>query len=408
MSRIIFLNRFFYPDHSATSQILSDLAFDLAGAGRNVTVVTSRQRYDHAGADLPARETVHGVTILRVPTTRYGRRGLIGRGLDYVSYYRATWHALTDRPGLVGPNDIIVAKTDPPLLSVLGMAAAGRSGARLVNWLQDLYPEVAVELGVPLIGGPVARVLADRRNRSLRAASANVVLGDAMADRVAKLGIATENIHIIANWTRDDRIAPVAAAANPLRYEWGLADKFVVGYSGNLGRAHDYEPMLAAAERLRDRPRIAFIFIGGGRQFDEVARQVRVRRLGTTVRFFPYQDDAVLNYSLSVPDVHWLSLKPALEGLIFPSKFYGIAAAGRPMIALTKPGGEIARLVEGHGCGVALDPADIDGLTDTISGLAGDPTRAAAMGRRARAMLDGHFSRARALALWLALLDNLG
>ncbi|MBI1203313.1 MAG: glycosyltransferase WbuB [Rhodopseudomonas sp.] len=410
MARIIFLNRFFYPDHSATSQILSDLAFDLSAAGRDVAVVTSRQRYDHAGADLPARETIKGVSIVRVPTTRYGRRGLVGRGLDYLSYYRATWRALTDRaePRLVRPGDILVAKTDPPLLSVLAMNAAAATGAHLVNWLQDLYPEVAVELGVPLFKGPVANVLARRRNRSLHAARANVVLGQAMADRLAALGIAPATTHIIANWARDDSIVPVAAAANPLRHEWGLADKFVVGYSGNLGRAHDYEPVLAAAERLCDRAGIVFIFIGGGRQFDDVARQARARRLGPSLRFFPYQDDSLLTYSLSVPDLHWLSLKPALEGLIFPSKFYGIAAAGRPMAALTAPGGEIARLVEGHGCGAAFDPADVDGLTGFIDRLAGDPALCADMGWRARTMLDRHFSRAQALARWRALLDSAG
>lgn len=410
MARIIFLNRFFYPDHSATGQILSDLAFDLSAAGRDVTVVTSRQRYDHAGADLPAHEAIKGVTVVRVPTTRYGRRGLIGRGFDYLSYYRATWRALTDRSGAapIGPGDILVAKTDPPLLSVLAMKAAARTGAHLVNWLQDLYPEVAIELGVPLVHGPVARLLADRRNLSLRAARANVVLGQAMAERLAALGIAPAATHIIANWARDDSIVPVAAAANPLRHEWGLADKFVVGYSGNLGRAHDYEPVLAAAERLRGQPRIAFVFVGGGRQFDEVARRTRARRLGSTVRFFPYQDDSVLTYSLSVPDLHWLSLKPALEGLIFPSKFYGIAAAGRAMAALTAPDGEIARLVGQHDCGAAFDPADVDGLTGFIDRLAGDPARCADMGRRARMMLNSHFSRARALARWHALLETVG
>ncbi|MCF8475953.1 MAG: glycosyltransferase family 4 protein [Pseudolabrys sp.] len=404
MPRIIFLNRFFYPDHSATSQILSDLAFHLAGAGHDIQVVTSRQRYDDPAADLPVRETVKGVTVHRVPTTRFGRAALIGRGLDYLSYHRASWRALGR---LAGAGDILVAKTDPPLLSVLAMHAAARSGARLVNWLQDLYPEVAVELGLPLTKGPIAAALAHQRNRSLQAATANVVLGHTMAARVRALPVAAEKVHIIPNWSSDEDIVPIAAADNPLRREWGLAEKFVVGYSGNLGRAHDFETVLAAAERLRGHAHIVFVFIGGGRQFDEVARQVRERRLGQTVRFFPYQDHARLKYSLSVPDVHWLSLRPAFEGLMFPSKFYGIAAAGRPIVALADTGGEIAGLVARHGCGIAIDPADAGRLTQTLLALANDMPRCADMGLRARRMLEANFTQSRAFAQWRGLFDLL-
>src|SRR5947209_15135822 len=86
-SRIIFLNRFFYPDHSATSQILTDLAFHLAGCGTDVRVVTSRQRYDAANALLPEAESIGGVAIHRVSTTRFGRAALIGRGFDYLCFY---------------------------------------------------------------------------------------------------------------------------------------------------------------------------------------------------------------------------------------------------------------------------------------------------------------------------------
>jgi hypothetical protein len=113
-----------------------------------------------------------------------------------------------------------------------------------------------------------------------------------------------------------------------LRRDWSLQGRFVVGYSGNLGRAHDYATVLAAAERLRDHPNIIFLFIGGGYQLKQLADQVRNRGL-SNFRFFDYQDRALLKFSLGVPDVHWLSLRATVEGLIVPSKFYGIAA-GRP------------------------------------------------------------------------------
>jgi colanic acid biosynthesis glycosyl transferase WcaI len=167
MPRLIFVNRFFFPDHSATSQMLSDLAFHLAGEGRDVHVVTSTQIYDDAKAALPVSEIINGVHVHRVPSTGFGRNKLIGRSIDYVSFYRSMWRCLV---ALARPGDIIVAKTDPPLTSVVAMAAARRNGARLVNWLQDIYPEAAVALDVPFMRRP-------RRREPCRAAQSLLAPG---------------------------------------------------------------------------------------------------------------------------------------------------------------------------------------------------------------------------------------
>jgi glycosyltransferase involved in cell wall biosynthesis len=404
MARIIFLNRYFYPDHSATSQILSDLAFHLAAAGREIHVVTSQQIYDDAAARLPAKETIRGVQITRIATTRFGRSNLFGRGLDYLSFYLSMWRHIVS---FAKPGDILVAKTDPPLLSVLAISAAKRRSAHLVNWLQDLYPEIAIELGVPLLKGPLGSAIGYLRNRSLRLATANVVLGTSMAARVHACGVAKDRIHIIPNWANDEEIVPVPLAENPLRREWHLDDKFIVGYSGNLGRAHEFETVLAAAERLRDHQRIIFVCIGGGKQFDELAKRVRARSLDRSFRFFPYQDRAVLKYSLSVLDVHWISLPPRVEGLIFPSKLYGIIAAGRPVIAVAATEGEIAGLIRQYDCGFAIPPGDSDSLCKAILLLAEDAKTRNRMGTRARAMLDANFTRQHGFARWQRLLATL-
>ena len=166
-----------------------------------------------------------------------------------------------------GQGDIIVAKTDPPLVSVVAMAAARRKSAGLINWLQDLYPELAVELGVPLMQGPLAAGLAELRNRSLRSAEATVVVGNLVGQKVQALGIPSKRIHVIPNWCDDLKIQPLAQPENPLRQAWGLQGKFVFGYSGNLGRAHEFDTVLAAAELLREDPRIVFLMIGGGKRF---------------------------------------------------------------------------------------------------------------------------------------------
>jgi colanic acid biosynthesis glycosyl transferase WcaI len=404
MARIIFINRYFEPDHSATSQILSDLAFHLAASGCNIHVVTGRQLYDDPAARLPQHETIRGVQVHRVASTRFGRGFLPGRALDYLSFYVSAWRRLTS---LAEPGDVLVAKTDPPLLSVIAMSAAKRRSAHLVNWLQDLYPEVAVELGVPLIKGPIGMAMRWLRNRSLRWAKANVVLGQSMAARIHACGVAEAGIQIIPNWCNDDDIVPVPPADNPLRHEWQLDDKFVVGYSGNLGRAHEFETVLNAAERLQHHRRIVFVCVGGGKQFDELAVAVRMRGLQQTFQLRPYQDRAVLKYSLSLPDIHWISLRTQLEGLMFPSKFYGIAAAGRPVVAITARNGEIAELVARHGCGFAVAPGEEEMLTDVIAAMARNPQECADMGGRARHMIDTHFSRRQALARWQAVVTAI-
>jgi hypothetical protein len=159
MPRIIFLNRFFHPDHSATSQIVSDLAFHLASSAKIVHVITSRQLYEEPRAVLASEEVVNGVHIHRLPTTRFGRSsGLAGRAIDYSSCYGLMWHRAR---ALAEPGDILVAKTDPPLTSVVAWRVAPQRQARLVNWLQDVYPETAAELGVAFMrGAPCARCAA--------------------------------------------------------------------------------------------------------------------------------------------------------------------------------------------------------------------------------------------------------
>jgi colanic acid biosynthesis glycosyl transferase WcaI len=404
MSRLIFVNRFFAPDHSATSQILSDLAYYLANTGRDVHVVTSTQLYDDAKAALPVSEIINGVHVHRVPSTGFGRNALLGRSIDYVSFYRSMWQCLV---ALAQQGDIIIAKTDPPLTSIIAMAAARRDGARLVNWLQDIYPETAVELGVPFIRGPLAASLIALRNRSLRQAEATVVVGDLMARKVESLGAPSARVHVIPNWCHDEVIRPVDHSENPLRQGWGLAGQFVLGYSGNLGRAHEFQTVLAAAERLRNEPHFIFLMIGGGKRFEELAQAVKGRDLARSFRFIPYQEQKLLSYSLAAADAHWLSLNPKLEGLIVPSKFYGIAAAGKPIIIIGDKNGELARRVQQHGCGIVVAPGDTRTLVDALRRLANKRGTISEMGRRARAMLDTHFTRQQALQRWSGLLDRL-
>lgn len=397
--RIVFVNRYFFPDHSATSQLLSDLAFHLAAQGAAVSVVTGGQVYDDPAARLPRRESVRGVEIRRVRTTRFGRDRLIGRSIDYLSFYAsAAWALLR----VLRRGDIVVAMTDPPLISVVAALTARLRGAVLVNWIQDLFPEVALALGVRaarLLDAPLRAL----RDQSLRVASRNVAIGWLMARRIIDQGVEPARIEVIHNWSAARDLLPLPAPDAGLRREWGLNDSFVVGYSGNMGRAHEFGTMLAAAALISDVPRVKFLFIGAGAQLARIEAE-SARRGVRNVVFRPYQPPERLRESLCVPDVHLVSLLPALEGCIVPSKFYGIAAAGRAVIHVGQADGEIGRMIGAADCGFVVAPGDGARLAAIVRRLAAEPEQCRVLGLHARRAYEQRYDRALALGRWTRLL----
>src|SRR5574341_76871 len=211
----------------------------------------------------------------------------------------------------------------------------------------------------------VAPILRRLRNGSLQQGRCNVVLGEIMAKRLREEGIPPDHITIIENWTDGNVLQPVAKEDNPLLLEWRLEGMFVLGYSGNMGHVHEFKTMIDAAELLKPAEEITFVFVGDGIARGWLVAEVARRGL-TNVQFRPYQTADRLRWSLSVPDVHFVSLRPTLEGLIVPSKFYGIAAAGRPVIHIGDPDGEIARIVEREQCGWSFCIGEVGPLTQCI------------------------------------------
>jgi colanic acid biosynthesis glycosyl transferase WcaI len=247
---------------------------------------------------------------------------------------------------------------------------------RLVNWLQDVFPEVATALGIRAPG-----LVGKLRDWSLRRARTNVVVGEKMAERVA-------NATVIHNWA-DAALAPHARAPHPA---------FVVGYSGNLGRAHEFDTILGAMHAL---PHVRFQFTGGGAQLQAVRAAA-----GPNAEFRPYAPREHLSESLSAADVHLVSLQPQLEGLIVPSKFYGILAVARPVIFIGAADGELARLIARFRCGITVQPGDVAGLTAAVERLARDRSECEAMGRRGRDAYLAHFAPARAFDAWERVLEE--
>ena len=216
-------------------------------------------------------------------------------------------------------GDICVAGTDPPLLSVTAALPCALTGAALVNWVSDLFPEVATGLGVIKRRSFTAILCRALRNMSFRQARLNVVPMAAMPTVLEDIGIPRSRIAVVSSWSDGDAIHPIMESDCALRREWGLEGKFVLGYSGNLGRAHDFTTVVDVAARLRDCDDIAFLFVGGGNRRDWVEQEALRRGLRNIV-MKPLQPRARLAEALSVPDVHLVSLLPAMEPYVVPSK----------------------------------------------------------------------------------------
>lgn len=402
--RVVFVNRFYAPDESATSQMLTDLAEALVHSGVEVEVFCSRQLYGDAGAHLPAAEVLHGVRVRRLATTRFGRDSLFGRAIDYASFYFcvAAWLLARVRPG-----DVLVVKTDPPLLSLVGWLAARCRRANLVNWLQDLYPEVASRLDLSPVPRPLEALIRAARDRSLASARVNVVLGTRMRDYLVGRGIAPAQISVCENWADERRLRPLAASRSKLRRKLGLDNDFVAAYSGNLGRAHDGATILEAACALENDAGTVFLMVGGGAGMRSLQKQARARDLAN-FRFAPYQPREALSDSLAAGDVHLVSLRPELEGLLVPSKLYGILAAGRPVVFIGDPQGELALLIGATEVGVSVRSGDSVGLCRALRALRDDEAGRARMGARAREVFEERYTLAAAVARWREVLATVG
>lgn len=400
--RVILANRFLYPDESATSRMMTSLAFGLAARGCTVNVVASRQRHDGIAEFAPC-ETINEVRFHRVATAGFGRAHLLGRAIDYLTYHlSAGWRIWR----LAKAGDIVIVGTDPPLFSVTAAVALAGTRASLVNWMLDLFPEAAIHLGLLRPGSRTARALCRLRDMSLLRARLNVAPIGRMAELLAARGVPTDNLVVMHQWSDGDAIRPIEPAQNALRRDWGLEGKFVVGYSGNFGRVHEFGTILDAAERLRERANVAFLFVGSGQRRAWIEAEIRRRGL-TNVLMKPLQPRERLGQTLGAADVHLVSLFPELEPCSVPSKFYGILAAGRPTLFVGDPDGEIARVIARTGCGAAVRIGEDVQLAARIAELADSAPRTAEMGATARRTFDAEFREAIGIGAWHRLLSEL-
>jgi glycosyltransferase involved in cell wall biosynthesis len=400
--RILFVNQYYWPDHASTAQHLTDLVEELAARGHKCHVLCAQGRYKPGESRPPASEVRNGVQIHRVPATSLGRRNTLTRMADYLSFY-----ARALAVGLALPRfDLIVTLTTPPIIGLIGTLLRRLKRSRHVYWSMDLHPDASLALGRMSRRNPVVAWLAWISDLVYREADKVVVLGPYMADRVLAKRVRPERLTTIPVWSRRDEIYPVPREGHPLRAELGLADKFVVMYSGNLGLAHSTDEFLEAARRLRRRDDVVFLFVGDGPRMAEV-RAARQDEGLQNIRFHDYFPRERLHASLSVADVHLISMRGEMTGIVVPGKLYGAMASGRPAVFVGPAHCEPADTIRQAGCGLTVRLGDADGLVEALCRLAAEPEAARKMGERGHAaFLAGH-ERGPCCSRWAQVIGDL-
>lgn len=385
--KVCFFNRSYWPDTTATGQLLTELAEDLVAIhGFEVTVVSG---YPIGAEGLPAREVRHGVRIIRARGTRFSTKAFTGRAMNYVTYFMsAFWIAITQTK-----QDVTVALTDPPIIGLAALAARPRRG--MIFYCQDIFPEVTGLLAD--FHSPLVDTILEQINRFLvRHATRIVALGDTMASRLIHgKGADPATITIIHNWADTSAIVP-SAKQNSFAAAQGLESRFVVLHAGNIGLSQNLDVVIEAASLLKERTDILILFIGDGNRRSDLESAVAARGL-TNVRFLPFQPRDQLRWTYASSDVCLVSLKPGLAGYIVPSKLYPVLAAGRPYIAAVEKMSEVAALTERHRCGVLVEPGDPVQMAEAILRLADQRDVREAMGTRSRVAAE-LFSRERQVA----------
>ncbi len=401
-TRILFINQYYWPDHASTAQHLTDLAESMAARGYECHVLCSRSRYQPGEPRPPASEVREGVRIHRVAATSLGRRRTWARMTDYLSFYAGA----IVKAVLLPRCDAAITLTTPPIIGLIGSILKWLKRTKHVYWSMDLHPDASLALGRMSPRHRWVRALSWLSGWVYRRADRVVVLGPYMADRVVLKGVDPDRIETIPVWSRREEIYPIPRAANPLRKALGLGDAWVAMYSGNLGLAHSFAEILAAARRLRDRREIVFLFVGGGPRLAEV-QAVQERDGLTNVRFLDYVPRSQLHVSLSMADVHLISMRPEMTGIVAPGKLYGVMAAGRPAVFIGPDHCESADAIRLAGCGMTIAPGDVDALVAALTRLADDPSLARRMGERGRSAFLALYERKLCCERWHELIGGL-
>ena len=371
---ILLLNEYFPPDTSATAKWAALVAESLAKKHR-VTVLAGRPSYDPSDTHPPyllRREVRGNLAIVRVGSTAYPRFQMRRRVSNYLTYL-----ALAIPTALATPSDVVLAMTDPPIEGIAGALVAGLSGRPFVYNIRDMYPDMAVGGSIVRPGSFTSRWEAMHR-WALRRAARIIVLGEDMRDRVVAKGVDPGRVVI----SRDgiEIPEPVPSPENSVAREIRGDFRFVLVHAGNIGFYGAWQTLISAVNML-EKEGVGLVFVGEGAMKAQVEGMARGY---PAIRFLPFRPAREIPLVLSSGDMHVVTIRRGLEGVVVPSKLYPTLAAGRPVLAVAPEESDAVRIIRRTDCGLAADPDDPVAVAEAIRGVLHDSEQLQAMGRRAR------------------------
>ena len=388
LTELSIITEFFPPDYAATGQLIEELVKQLEKQGVKIRVFTGQPGYAFTNDQAPALEQLGNINIQRSRSTQVWSGRIRGKAINGILFtLRSFLHIIKNVQG----NDVVLLTSAPPFLSIAGYLGHLLLGFPYVCLMYDIYPDIAIALGVVNKNHWLAKFWWTINRKIWQKSKGIIVLSPTMKERVVEIcPQIADKVSVIQSWGDPDFILPIAKKDNWFAKEHNLDSKFTVLYSGNMGRCHDMDTILATAQQLKNEP-IQFVFIGGGPKRESFMENVN--RLGLkNFLFLPYQDKNVLPYSLTACDLSLVSIEAGLESLITPSKLYPALAAGRPIGAICPKNSYLRQLVADGGFGASVDNGDSNSLSMFILKLKSDRQLAEKMGNASRQYLQSHFT----------------
>ncbi len=386
--KILFVTLNFYPDLLGNAPIVTDLAARLARRGHDVTVLTSMPHHETGRIHpdyrrrLWRREVHQGVKVHRIWLAT-GEGGLM-KLANYASFTLGA----TAAAALLSRPDVIFSPSPPITLGLVDSMLRAFEGVPFVFNLQDVFPDVAVRMGV-LTNRKLVKLFELVEAHTYRRAYKVAVISGGMADLLVDKGVPRSKIAVIPNAVDLGSVVP--QERSELRSSLGLDGKFVVGFSGRMGYSQGLEHVIDAADLLaKSHPEIRLLLTGSGAQRAAIEARARDYGLGN-VHFLPTQPRERLSDTLAASDLHLVPLRKGLASYSVPSKLLGIMAAGRPVVGSLDEDSDAAGIIRDAGCGVVVPPEDPRAIADAIVKYAGDRDLGRRQGAAGREYVEAHF-----------------